>query len=274
MNTIGQVISRIFDAIFAPLAGHPAWAMFVVSVLTAVWALLLFKMTTPQKRIVAGRDRLFGHIFEMGLYQDHLKVLGRIQWDLARANLRYLGLTLPALVALTVPMILTLAQLDSRFSHRPLEPGESTVFSVRLEDDLSVRPKDLRLEAPPCVVVEAGPVRDPGGGAVAWRVRCDIVGEFPLRVVLLDNVFIERLMPVGSADLVRLNETSRHGWTAPLLAPGAPPLPTKAVIQESTLQLPERTTRYLGLELNWLVAFMIFSLVGGLALKDLLRVSL
>ena len=59
-------------------------------------------------------------------------VLARIQRDLARANLRYLGLTLPALLALALPMVLTLAQLDSRYGHRPLRPGETTVFSVTL----------------------------------------------------------------------------------------------------------------------------------------------
>ena len=98
--------------------------MIAVSVLTAIWALLLFKVTTRQKKLTTVvRDRLFGHIYEMGLYQDHLGVMGRIQRDLAWANLRYLGLTLPALLVLTVPMVITLAQLDSRFAHRPLTAG-------------------------------------------------------------------------------------------------------------------------------------------------------
>jgi hypothetical protein len=41
-----------------------------------------------------------------------------------------------------------------------------------------------------------------------------------------------------------------------------------------TLELPRRQTRYLGLELDWLVAFMVISLLAGLALKDPLKVSI
>ena len=274
MNAIGHGISRFYDAVFAPLAGHPAWAMVAVSVLTAVWALLVFKAVTPQRRLTVGRDRLIGHIYEMGLYQDHLSVLGRIQRNLAAANLRYLLLTLPALVVLTVPMLLTLAQLDSRYSHRRLAPGESTVFSIRVDDDVSVSPQALRLEAPPSVIVEAGPVRVPGEQAVAWRVSCDVVGEFPMRVMLYESLFAERMLPVGNDDLTRLNESSRRGWAAPLLAPGAPPVEAGSDLAESTLRLPERRTRYLGIEMHWLAAFLLFSLAGGLALKDVLRVSM
>jgi hypothetical protein len=41
-----------------------------------------------------------------------------------------------------------------------------------------------------------------------------------------------------------------------------------------TLRLPERHTKYLGLEMHWLLAFMVFSLLAGLAMKDVLRVSI
>ena len=56
--------------------------------------------------------------------------------------------------------------------------------------------------------------------------------------------------------------------------PGAPPLPRDGSLDEMTLRLPERHTKYLGLEMHWMIAFMVFSLLAGLALKDVLRVSI
>ena len=114
MNVVNGIVGRVFDLVLAPFAGAPAWGLVVVSVLSAVWALLLFRVVTPQARLAAARDRLVGHIFEMGLYQEHLRGVGRIQRDLALANLRYVSLSLPALVVMLLPMLLTLGQLGAR----------------------------------------------------------------------------------------------------------------------------------------------------------------
>jgi hypothetical protein len=273
VNALGSGINRLFDLLVAPLAGVPAVAMVVLSVLTAVLALLIFKHTTDRHKLDEARDRLIGHIYEMGLYQDHLRVLGRIQGRLAVANLRYLAVTLPALVALLVPMVLVVVQLESRFAHRPPAAGERTMLTVVVDPVRSARVYDLELDVPQGVTVEAGPVRSLPAGTVSWRLRVDEPGAQPLRVLLEgEEVAARTVRPDGR--LPRLNESSGTGWLDPLLYPGAAALPEGGVIQELTLQLPERSTRYLGVELHWLLAFCIFSLAGGLVLKGPLKVSL
>lgn len=272
MTVLSQGLNGLFDLLLRPLAAAPAWAMLWISVLSAVWALLLFKATTPQARLQTARDRVLGHIYEMGLYQDHLGVLGRIQRDLAAANLRALLLTLPALLALTLPMLATLTQLEARFAHRPLRPGETTVFSVTLAPGAPEDPGELALRVPAGVTVEAGPVRDERGRAAAWRLRADRAGEHRLQVLLAGEPVTERRLDVG-AGLRRLSERERPGPWHPLLHPGAEPLAGGA-LAETVLRLPARETNYLGVRLDWLVAFMLLSLPAGLAVKDLLRVSL
>ena len=273
MGALNDGMTRFFDLIFGPMAAWPAVAMVVVAVLTSVWALLLFKAVTPQKTLERVRDRLFGHIYEMGLYQDHLRVVARIQWDLARANLRYLSLTLPALVALTIPMVLTLGQLDARYSHRPLDPGEETVFRVTLAGGARADLSALRLETPAGVTVTAGPVRDRGTGEAAWRLRADQPGDFELVVHDGDRELVRREVPVGGG-LRPVGQTSTRDWLHSLLFPGAPVLAGDSPVAAMTLVLPVREVAYFGVGLDWLVAFMVFSLLGGLALKDALRVSL
>lgn len=273
MNLVNGIVGRLFDLVLAPFSGAPAWGLVVVSLLSAVWALLLFRAVTPQRRLAAARDRLVGHIFEMGLYQDHLRVVGRIQRDLALANLRYLSASLPALVVLALPMLLTLGQLEARYARRPLHIGESAVLAVELSPAAASRLDELQVTAPAGVVIEAGPVRDRAAGAAAWRVRASTPGRHELAVTLGGQPVATRTLAAGSG-LVRTAETASISWSHALLYPGERQLPGGGPVLETRLRYPPRTTRYLGVELDWLAAFMLASLAGGLALKNVLKVEI
>jgi hypothetical protein len=273
MNWLIGAIGKLFDLMIGLLGGSSFWVMLIVSVFTSVWALLMFKAVTPQASLTAGRDKLFGHIYEMGLYQDHLAVVSRIQKDLARANIRYLGLTLPSLVILGIPMLFTLTQLDSLYKYRPFEPGETTVFSVTLAEELAGGLDGLALETDSGVTMEAGPVRDEISRSAAWRLRAEVQGTHRLRIMAGETELGVRDMVVGN-ELVRLGETSNKSWWNAVLHPGAPPLPGDGPLNETTLLLPERQSNSLTLGMPWLVLFCILAMVAGLALKDWLRVSI
>lgn len=273
MQVLNNGITKLFDLLLAPVAAWPAVAMTVVAIVSAVWALLLFKAVTPQAKLTQVRDRLFGHIYEMGLYQEHLRVVARIQWDLARANLRYLSLTLPALFVLLVPMVLTLAQLDGRFAHRPLQVGEETVFTATLTPDRARDMDRVAVQTTPGLRVVAGPVQDRVAGAVAWRVK--VVGDGDQEIVVSagGRELVRRAVPVGNT-LAAVGEKSEPDWLHEILFPGAPVLARGGAVAAMSLSLPARQVSYLGLKLDWLVAFMIISLLVGLAIKDVLRVSI
>ncbi len=273
VRAITGAVSWVFDLLMAPFASAPALGMIFISAITAVWALLLFKAVTPQDRLQVTRDKLFGHIYEMGLYQDHLGILSRIQGDLAKANLRYLGFTLPALVALTIPMILTLGQLEGRYAQRPLQVGEETVLTINVSSDERASLQDIRLETPTGVEVAAGPVRNERAGTLSWRLLATAEGTHELRFLRDESLIGSNELMVGQG-LPRLHDSNENTALGILLYPGAPDMSASAGLTGLKIQWPDRETRYLGLEMNWLVAFMVFSLLAGLLLKDLLKVSL
>ncbi len=271
MAALNGIVTRLFDVICGPLGGHAAWAMVLISAVTGLWAMWLFKLATPQRRLARQRDRLLGHIYEMGMYQDHLGVLARIQKDLALANLRYLSLTLPALLVLIVPMVLTLAQLEGRFAHRPLKTGESAVLRVGWTDGADPAAVDLRL--PDGLELAAGPVRDPATGQAAWRLRALEAGRWPVTVTAAGEPCARAVITVGGG-LPLLGGRLGATWWEKLLYPGWQPLPAGSPVATLDVDYPSRSTTYLGVELNWLVAFMILSLATGLAMKDALGVEL
>jgi hypothetical protein len=273
VDAVNGIVGKLFDLVLAPFAGTPAWGLVFVSVLSAAWALLLFRVVTPQARLAAARDRLVGHILEMGLYQDHLRVVGRIQRDLALANLRYLGASLPALLALLVPMLLTLGQLEARFARRPLAVGESAVLAVTLAPSAAARLDGLALSAPPGVEIEAGPVRDVASGAAAWRLRAATAGRHEVAVTLDGRAVATRVVAAGGG-LPRTAETASTSWSHALLYPGEKQLARGGEVREMRLRYPARTLRWLGIELDWLVGFMAVSLVAGLLLRKPLKVEI
>ena len=176
-------------------------------------------------------------------------------------------------MVLLVPMLLTLGQLEARYARRPLRVGESAVLAVSLAPGAASRLDELQVTAPAGVTIEAGPVRDRKGAAAAWRVRADAPGRHELAVTLAGQTVATRALAAG-AGLPRTAETASTSWTRALLYPGEPQLRRGGAVLETRLRYPARTVRYLGVELDWLVAFMLFSLAGGLALKNVLKVEI
>jgi hypothetical protein len=276
-----NLMNSIFDQLVRPFGGSAAWAMLSLSIVVGIAMLLLFKVSTNQQRLTAVKRPLLGLVYELGLFQDNLGVLLKIQWDLARANLRYLLATLPALVAILIPLVPILVQLDSRFAHRPFQPQDRTLVTVQVAEGQTDLLDDLALTASAGVAVETLPVRDFQQGIAVWRVRVLQSGRHELTVTAPGRgSWTKKLEADGG--LPRLaTRSERAGWHHALLNPAEPPLPKDGPLDGISLELPERRTRYAGVAIpsiwfmpRWLVAFTIFSLAFGIALKDVFHVKM
>jgi hypothetical protein len=272
MTVLADAMNALFDALCAPFAGVPAIGVLVLSLLIGVVMLLLFKWSTNQDRLVAARRVLTGRVYEMGLFQDHLGVLMRIQKDLLVANLRYLRWSLPALVVIIVPMVLILAQLDARYGHRPLRPGETTLVTAKVDAAEAGVLETIALTATDGVTVEAGPVRDRSLGTATWRIRIDAAGEHNVAVVLPDGTEAGKRVPAGEGTPRLAGTRERESLARTFLNPAEAPLPGDMPLRAIAVELPPRDLDYLGVRTNWLVALCVFSILFGLAVKDLFRV--
>ena len=272
MTTVAGLLNRLFDLLCAPFGGSAAWAVAALSVLLAAVMLLLFRWATDQDALVAARRRVTGRVYEMGLFQDHLGVLARIQRDLAAANLRYLGRSLPALLAMLVPLLLILGQVDARYGPRPLAPGETTLVTVRLDPDRTALLDELALEAPAGVAVETRPVRDRRAATATWRVRVTAPGDHALTVRLPGGRTVTQALPAGGGAprLARVRE--REGLARLFTNPGEAPLPGGQPVAAVAVDLPDRTLRYGPLGVGWLTALCVWSILAGLLLKGPLGV--
>jgi hypothetical protein len=281
VTAVVDIFSKVFDGLVAPFGGSAGWALFVLSVLIGIGMLLLFKVSTNQKRLENAKRVLLGHIYEMGLFQENLGVILKIQRDLALANLRYLSVSLPALVVLLIPLVPILFQLESRFAHRPFKANEISLLTVQVAPEQTAQLDEIALEAPDGVAVETWPVRDYEQGTAVWRLRVLEPGRHVLKVTTPGGASCSKEL-VASGELPRIAPArERGGWLKALMHPAEPPLPADSPIESISLDTPERLTRYAGVLLpdfgflpRWLVAFCVFSLVFGFALKDVFQVKI
>lgn len=273
MTIIADILNGLFDLLTAPFGGAASWAVLVLSVLVGVLMLLIFKWSTDQDKLVAARKVLTGRVYEMGLFQDHLSVLAGIQRDLFLANLRYLRYSLPALAAIILPMILIMAQFDARYGRRPFEPGEVSLLRAELAAEDEALLAGIRLEAPAGVAVETAPVRDFPNAVAVWRLRAESAGQHDVRVVFADGRSAGKAFVVGEGTprLARTREHAGLGWV--LFNPAEAPLPGDSPLRRISLTVPGRQLDFAGLQASWLVALIVFSLAGGLAVKNVFKVK-
>jgi len=154
-----------------------------------------------------------------------------------------------------------------------LRAGEEAVLTLTLAAEAPFDLAELSLELPPQLVLRAGPVRDGAAGAVAWRLQL-VSGQSATVVVRTPAGEVARRVVPGGESLRAVGETSKAQWWHAMLFPGSPPLPADGPVTAMRLTLPPRTITYGGIGLDWLVAFMVFSMVGGLAVKRFLGVSI
>ena len=200
------------------------WALGVVSLLTAVLLLLVFRFISNQERIVVAKDRIKAHLLEIRLFRDDPYVVLRAQKDIFLAVLGYVKLTVAPLAVLILPLVYLALHLDLFFAYQPLRPGETALVTVKLDESVAWDQVVPGLTVPEGLRVETPPLRVERPREIDWRVRAISEGTYEI-VVTLGETIVTKSVTV-SACLRRVMPTREGGrWPATLIAPGEPPLP-------------------------------------------------
>ena len=272
MTTFNVWTSRLFDVLLAPFGHGPAWFDLVLwSVIGGVMALIVYKYASDQAGIERAKDRIKVHLYEIRLFRhDPVAVLGATGRVLVR-NSVYVGHNLMPMAIMLVPMVAVLAQLEANYAFAPAPEGSIELLEVKLDADAPITPRDVRLELPPGVALDAPPVRTPDG-EIFYRLRAEQPGDHVLTLTAGAEVVTKAWAVGGEPRKVPLFRT--QGWEA-LLYPGEAPLPSSSAFHAISLPYPERDLGWLpGGELGVLATFFGLSLVAGFALKGVFGVKL
>jgi len=270
--TWNRLSSALFDRLLAPFGHAPAWFdLLLWPVLAGMLALVVYKYASHQRGIERTKERIKAHLYEVRLFgHDPLAVLsatGRILFH----NAIYLGHNLLPMAVALVPMLALLSQLEANYAFAPAPVGAVELLRLELDPAAGVSPREVRLELPAGVALDAPPVRTVEG-EVFWRLRAERAGDHRLAIHVGDEL-VEKGWAVGGAP--RKIPLMRSKALDALLYPGEPALAASSRVRRVWIAHPERELAWLPSgELGIALTFLGVSLLAGFALKGRFGVTL
>lgn len=275
MWPINIALGKLFDFIFLPFRSLNPWAgMIVISLLTGLLMLFIYRLTSNQAGIREVKDRIKAHLLELRLYKDNMSVTMRAQGHILRANLRYLVLNLKPLLVMIVPLVLILAQLNLWFGSSPLMAGRSAILKVELGPETGPLDIEFALEVPPQIILETPPLRIEELREVAWRIKPEASGVFDLTIRAGEQAALKAVVVEGRA-LQKISSLKvERNFLKEILYPGEKPLPSESPIRSVELVYPAGRLALFGLRVHWLIAYLFLSIIFGFILKRPFKVEI
>ena len=273
MQFFNSIITKIFDVLLRPFGGiSPIWGLLIVSVVTGIVMVVIFKYTSNQSGIKGAKDKISAYLMEIRLFKDDMRLMFSAQGRILRTNLTYMRYAVTPMLFMLVPVVLILAQLGIRYADRPLRPGESALVKVKLAEYSFDETTPVSVETGEGLRLETPLLRIPRMGEIDFRIGAIEKGHHAL-TISIDGETLEHSVPVSDkvdrAYAVRLKPDFWHM----LLYPGQAPIPKTSSIEEIDVKLPPQTVSMFGWNINWLVFFFIASLVAGYSLKGVFKVE-
>jgi uncharacterized membrane protein (DUF106 family) len=271
LNTVANALGKW---LLAPISMLPGWlSATLVSALTGLFLLGVFKYTSNQKAIKRVRDDINANLLALKLYKESAAVAIRAQGRLLIGAARLLVLGLVPTLVMMVPVSLFLAQLALWYQSRPLRVGEDAVMIVKLNGTEESAWPAVQLEPNEALEVTTGPVRVQSKRWICWNIKARKSG-YQRMVFQVDGQAIDKELAIGDG-YMRVS-TQRPGWSCwdALENPEESPFRPDSPIQSIEIDYPDRCTwKILGVE-PWIVFWFAVSLVVGFCFRRVLKVNI
>ena len=273
MEFIFNKITLISSGILYPFRSlTPVLGLAFLALLTAVFALLVYKTISNQAQIKIRKRRIIGHFFGIYLSRDELGLIVREFIQVLAGIFRYLSYVLPPLLVVIIPVLLLCAQIQIRYGYDNLRPGDEVNIALLLAPDVDILHTDIKLEPQAGVAIQTPVLRIKSLREVNWRVEVKEDGDHTLSFRVGDTNFTKNLRALRRIDRI-YPVTEQPSFLSVLAAPGDKTIPSGSPIVSVRINYPEREINILGLRLHWTIVFLILTLAFGLILKKPLKVD-
>ena len=271
ISRINAGLTTVSGWLIRPLMHLPGWlSCAVISGLTALLILIIYKYTSNQTAIKKIRNRIKANLLAMKLYKDSLPVTLNAQWQLFKAGVALLLNSLIPLAVMMIPMVMILAQLQSWYGYLPLNPGENAVVTVQLDSDESL--DSVKIASISGAHIVTGPVRIQTLNQAAWTIQADEEGIGMITFEVNGQQF-NKSLTIGKDQYVQVSPLRPGSQISnALLYPTEKPFKTDAAVQSVKISYPQRTWDA-GITNSWLIDFFIMSCILALLLKNTIKVS-
>jgi len=271
VELFNSLVTALFDALLYPLNFIGAsWSVFLVSIIAGIALLVIYGKVSNQQAIKKVKKNIAAGIYESVLFRNDLRVSLKAQAKMFLGGLKYFGLAIPPILILMIPCLLILAQLNLRYGVRPLDIGESTIVSVQVSDDSALFSAELKA---PEGTIATPPLRDLDTLTVSWRVDAKSKVTDKAIIQVGDQSVEQEILVATSKSKIPTEISTSPLWQ--FLYPGAEiPTQAKNLIKGITISYPEKTLTLFGLTSNWIVIFLVVSILARIVGSKFLKVEI
>jgi len=272
---LNTVLTFLFGLVYGTFKWlGPFWSLVVISALGGILLVWIFGKVSNQAAIQKTRNRLSAELIALRLFKDDLPVFFGIQFEVLVWTMKYLRHSLGPMLILMVPAMIILIQLNLHYGSRPLRIGEQTLVKVKLRDPAALaRGASITLQAPGNLKIETEGVRVDEMKEVCWRIRGVSAGRFNLTLNDGKETVTKQMVVGGRLEGVSTLRTGEN-WLTSLLYPGEPPIASHSAIESIEIRYPDLDISIFGKRVNWLIIFLLLSLIIGYAFKGVLGVQI
>lgn len=266
-------INALGSFLLAPIAALPGWlSNTLVSAVTGVVLLIIFKYTSNQRAIGRVRDNIKANMLALKLYKDSITVTLQSQGRVFKGAFLLLFYAIRPMLVMIVPVSLLLGQLGLWYQSRPLLPAEEAVITMKLNGSSGSPLPPVSIESAPGAEVVLGPVRVLSKRQICWKIRACESGSH--RIIFQVNARqIEKELVVGDGFMRLSAERPGWHWSDILLHPAEKPFGPDSLVQSISIDYPDRPSRTSGTDF-WLAYFFIASMVSALLFKPFFKVRI
>jgi uncharacterized membrane protein (DUF106 family) len=281
MSTLNSLLQSLIGGALYPFRQVPWVGLTLISLLTAIGMLLIFKRASNQQALEVVKRRIHACLFEIRLFNDDLRAIMRAQFEILRHNLTYLRLQVIPLLFILPPIVLLLAQLQPHYGYRGLEPGQPVLLKVEFHEGqeaagtasfgADAKKPSITLEVPDGLRVETPAVWIPSRGEMAWRLVAERPGDYELGVNVAGKSYGKAIRASDQA-VKRSPKRVEPSLVEQFLYPAEAPLPDDAPLRVMEVGYPE-DPEFL-LMPRWMWIFFVLTIVFAFALRKPLKVTI
>lgn len=275
-----MVLNRIFDLFSCSLSPVGRYVFIVLlSLLSAVMFLLIFKKTSNQKKIKYHKNKIFGYVLQIPLYKDRFGVLFGSIGRILKHNALYVLHTLASLIFILIPLLFIMVQINNRCGYAPLAQGQDFLIRVTLDETVDQATlESASCEPPPGIVLETPALRVEDEKQVFWRAR--VVDASPENTSSI-RIQLEGHSPVIEKSLATAYNQKRFTpekkqpslWNR-IFYNAEGYLPAETPVTEISIGYARAGYPFFFWQVDAILLFFILTLIFGFALKGVFRVNL
>jgi uncharacterized membrane protein (DUF106 family) len=275
MWIFNSAFGKIFDVLFLPFRSMSPWVgMILISFLTGLLMLFVFKWTSNQQGIQKVKNKIKAHLLELRLFKDSLSQSLRSQGNILRCNLTYISYSVKPMLVMIIPLILILIQLNFWFGYESLEPNESGILKIKLTEDQNPLETQIAVHPSSGLVMETPPLRIEESQEINWRFSANQEGIQQFTVTINGETVIKKISvaqkPFSKISPLKTNKK----FLDQVMYPTESPIKGHIPIRTIEIQYPTKSMNLFGWKIHWIIVYFALSIIFGFAFKGIFKVQI